>query len=145
MLIDEPLPSRIRRKLNELPFTPKLDRQPRQLTATEKRQKIRARLRRDLRLSQRDLQFLEENPEHKQWLERNLEPRIWSKVKSQEAEWQPFLRAVANGAVVSNAAVSNAAVRNAVANETINRDRTGMKRPDNCTEMWDCECVFCSD
>jgi hypothetical protein len=38
---------------------------------------------------------LKENPEHRIWLEHNVEPRFWSKFKSLEAEWQRVLTRLA--------------------------------------------------
>jgi hypothetical protein len=39
-----------------------------------------------MELSDPDFEFLRDNPEHAIWLERNIEPRFWSKFKSLEAE-----------------------------------------------------------
>ncbi len=99
--------------------------EPRQISATEKRQNILAKLRRDMGLSDPDFEFLRESPEHAIWLERNIEPRFWSKFKSLEAEWQEFQHKVACG--------------------IIRRGKRGKKEePSDCTGMWDCECSSCS-
>ncbi|KAI1503842.1 hypothetical protein F5X99DRAFT_406522 [Biscogniauxia marginata] len=89
------LPSRIRRRLKSVPFTPVPRTEPRPMSATERRQNIRASLHRDMKLSDEDFAFLRESPEHAIWLERNIEARFWSKYKSLEAEWQESERQVA--------------------------------------------------
>jgi hypothetical protein len=46
-------------------------------------------------LSDKDFEFLRESPEHAIWLERNIEPRFWLKLKSLEAESLEFQDKVA--------------------------------------------------
>lgn len=44
------------------------------------------RLNRDMELSRFDWYFVQENPEHTKWLQRKLDPKLWAKLKSLEAE-----------------------------------------------------------
>jgi len=78
-------PSKTRRWLAEHKFIPPEGPEPPQI---KRRKKIRAKLRHDKAPLCQDFEFLKENPEHRIWLEHNIEPRFWSKFKSLEAEWQ---------------------------------------------------------
>ncbi|KAK3935336.1 hypothetical protein QBC46DRAFT_218836, partial [Diplogelasinospora grovesii] len=83
--IHEALPSRVRRKLRRFPFTPEPRTEAREpVSAVTRRERIRAKLHRDMRLSDLDFEFLRDNPVHARWLERNLEPKFWFKLKFDE-------------------------------------------------------------
>ncbi|KAI1106809.1 hypothetical protein F4804DRAFT_299893 [Jackrogersella minutella] len=93
VLIREALPPIIERRLKKYPFTlptpwPEPQPEPRQTSPTQKRQKIWLDLRRAMTPSDEDFKFLKENPKHAMWLERNMEPRFCTKLKSLEAEWE---------------------------------------------------------
>jgi hypothetical protein len=80
-------------------------------------------------LSHKDFEFLREHPEHAIWLERNIEPRLWSKLKSLEAESQEFQDKVARGII-----------------RLIRKQPKEEKKEESkgCTGMWDCGCSLCS-
>ncbi len=59
-----------------------------ELDETEWRREIRASMRCDKSLDPMDFQFLDDRPRHRAWLERNLEPRLWSKLDRLLAEWK---------------------------------------------------------
>ena len=103
--------------------------EPRQISATERREDIQAKLRYDMGLSDKDFKFLREYPEHAIWLERNIESRFWSKLKSLEVESQEFQDKVARGII--------RLVRQQPKQEKKEESK-------DCTEMWDCECSLCS-
>ena len=80
-------------------------------------------------LSHRDFEFLRENPEHAIWLEHNIEPRFWLKLKSLEAESLEFQDKVARGII------------KLVRKQPKQEKKEELK---DCTGMWDCECSLCS-
>ncbi|KAH8586956.1 hypothetical protein B0O99DRAFT_602060 [Bisporella sp. PMI_857] len=128
--IHDALPSQIRRKLKAFPFTP-LKSAPkteyRQMNAIEKRERIRKQLFWDMGLSDMDFNFLKESPEHALWLERNIEPRFWSKLKVLEAEWQEFQEKLALGII-----------RRIPVQRELGLEQGKEEKSRDCTEMWDC-------
>ncbi|KAI1124635.1 hypothetical protein F5Y10DRAFT_24338 [Nemania abortiva] len=133
--IRESLPSRIRKRLKKIPFTPPQSapsKEPCQLDDTERRKDIWAKLRRNMRPSDSDFTFLREHPEHATWLERNMEPRFWTKLKSLEIERLEFQDKVARGII--------RIIKNPPKQE---KEKKPKEFTGECTGMWDCECPVC--
>ena len=87
MTIQQALPTELRTKLRDYPFTKKKPSKQHRPTkvppdAATRRQIIRSKLRSKMSLSNSDFEFMRENPEEARWLKDHIEPRFWLEFES---------------------------------------------------------------
>lgn len=82
------VPSRVRRKLKSVSFTPKPERDPRPgYTRTQRLERIRFKLQSAMKLTPDDFVFLENNDKRMVWMRQNLEPKLLPILMEQQEAW----------------------------------------------------------